>query len=90
MPQIGNGNTVIGMDEVGLTALSDGASEDRFPGAVVIERVVFGGGALAPVGGERDQVKDGGGEVADLFAVLVGDVAGHRESLQIDLGAGHG
>lgn len=34
-------------------------------------------GAVLPVFGEIDDVEDGGGEVADFFAALPGDVTGH-------------
>jgi len=67
MPQVRNRYPVVGLDEVGLAAVGGGAGEDRFPGAVVVERLVFTRRAVAPVVRQWDHVEDRRGEVADSF-----------------------
>ncbi len=88
VPQVPDGYAVVGVDEVELPAVGGGTGEDRFPGAVVVERVIFARRAVAPVCWQRDHVEDGRGEVAEFFPLLMGDVEGHREGFEVDLGAG--
>ena len=66
MPQRGNGLAVVTWEVERLATIGDGTSEDRFPGAVVIERIVLARRAVSPVRGERDEIEHGSREVAGL------------------------
>ena len=90
MPQRWDGLPVIAAEVVAGAAIGDGADEDGFPGAVVVAGVAFGGRAISIVLWQRNEVKDGGREVADFSDVLSSDVAGHRQGFQIDFGASDG
>lgn len=90
MPKRRDGLPVIAAEVVAGATISDGADEDRFPGTVVVAGVALGRRAVAVVVGERHEVKDGGGEVADFAPVLASDIASHRQRFQIDFWAGHG
>ena len=81
---------MIAAEVVADAAVGDGADEDRFPGAVVVAGVTLGRRAISIVLWQRNEVKDGGGEVANFSAVLPSHIAGHRQSLQIDLWPGDG
>src|SRR6185295_11416855 len=77
-------DAVVAADVEALAAVGDGAGEDRLPRSVVIARVALRGlGASVAV--DRDQVEDRGREAANVTALLVCDIAGHRQRLQVDL-----
>ena len=90
MPQRWDGLPVVAAEVVAGAAIGDGADQDGFPGAVVVAGVAFGGRAISIVLWQRNEVKDGGGEVADFSALLPSDITSHRQSLQINLWAGDG
>ena len=77
VPEGGDGLAVVPLEVEGLAAVGDGAGEDRFPGAVVIARVVLARRTVAPVRGERDEIEHGGCKVTEFLALLPGDVTGH-------------
>lgn len=67
VPQTGNRHLMVGVEEVGLSAVGNSARGDRLPGAVVIERVVFGVDDVAAdgdVADDRDAQSPTGGTQA--------------------------
>ena len=72
-----------------LAAIGDGAHQHGLVGAEVVAGIGLGQ-LLAMVAEDGDEVEDGGGEVADGAAFLVGDVARHGEGLEVDLRAHDG
>jgi len=69
-------------------AVGHGPHQHRLVWPEVVAGIVSGG--LGPgVVAEGGQVEHGGEEVLDDLAALMGDVSGHGEGLQVDLGAHH-
>ena len=80
---------MVALDIEALATVGHGADEDRFERAEVVARVVlrsFGREVIAEV----RQVEDARREVADDATFLMSNIAGHRESFEIDLRSHHG
>src|SRR5262249_7660211 len=69
---------------VALSAVSHRADKDRLPRPIVVARITLRR-LLASVPYKRHEVEDARREVTDDPAVLMGDVAGHCQSLEVDL-----
>src|SRR5207253_11469357 len=79
---------VVALDVEALATVADGANQDRLEGPVVIAGVVSRRLGMVVLG-HVEQVEDRGGEARDRAAFLVGDVANHRQRLQVDLPPHH-
>jgi len=80
---------MLALHVMAAAAVGDSADEDRFPRAVVVLWVALRF-LSRRVSFEFEQIEHGGQEVGDFASLLMGDVAGHRQGLQIDLGPHHG
>ena len=76
---------MVALNIIAFAAVSHGANEDGFEGAVVVAGVGFWGFGVEVVA-EGDEVEDCCGKSGDAAAFLAGDIAGHGEGFEIDFG----
>ena len=79
---------MIALDIETLAAIRHRPDENGFPRPIVIARIGLGG-LVASVALQRHEIKDGRGELADVAILLMRDVAGHSQGLQVDLRPHH-
>ena len=71
---------MIALNVKAFSPVGDGTNQDGLPGPIVIARIAFGS-LLAGVAFEGNEVENGGGEMANGAALLMGDIAGHGQRL---------
>src|SRR5438105_3396289 len=79
-----NCQTMIALDIKTLAAIRHRPDKNSFPRPIVIARIGLRS-FVASVALQGDEVKDRRGELADIAVLLMGDVAGHGQGLQVDL-----